>query len=191
MTTFEFDPSYDANKYFALKYGIKTFYCEFVSGCKYSLEKYVSLHRFQLGFTDPLDFNKLKYVHSGEYVPGETIVQRGQSYIIVNHTDTKGFGSRRPQPKNVYVINNVLCVDETGLVVIVAREKDWANRARALYTEAILPLCCNSVNTDIDEVCKQAKRLLVEFDAAIAGNHYTVIPTSPETPEAVVSYVHG
>jgi hypothetical protein len=207
MTFPEFHPSYDATQYLALRYGDRTVYCKFNTIVQYTLKQYVFLHRFQLGLPDPLDLDNFEYLRSVEYAQfyrdGNMIAQPGELYVIKNACieefesskpqpkNLKGFGCSKPQPKNVYVITNVLVGEESGLVVMVVREKNWVERARALYTEAMLPFCCSGASTDLDTVYGEVKELLTEFDAAIAGNHYTVVPTSPETPEQVINYVHG
>ena len=77
--------------------------------------------------------------------------------------------------KNLYIVQEVLYDYTDGMVVIIASNLD---ECRSLFIDEFGYGAC------LDTVIK-------EYDKAIAGNSYKVIPVSVNEESRVVSYVYG
>jgi len=73
--------------------------------------------------------------------------------------------------KNLYIISEVLFDYSGGIVIIIATNLD---ECRLLFAESF-----------------RAPILLKEFDEAIEGNYYKVIPVNDNEESRIVEYLHG
>jgi hypothetical protein len=73
--------------------------------------------------------------------------------------------------KNLYIISKVLFDYSGGIVIIIATNLD---ECRSLFTEKF-------PNSECVE----------EFDGAIEGNYYKVIPVNDNEESRIVEYLHG
>jgi hypothetical protein len=98
----------------------------------------------------------------------------------------------KSKKKNLYVIREVLSNYYSGQVLIIAEEYFWKTQCRSLFTVAMIQDNINDTFfPSLEDINKSVNHYLEQYDKAIEGGHYEVIPVSDDEKERVVSYVWG